>query len=99
MKIHPIALAAIGHYNFVTIHPFPDGNGRVGRLLMNILLLRQSFTPVIIETFQKQAYIDAIESARVNNNITPFVEFLAETMLDTQKPLLEMGSFIRKDKS
>jgi len=98
-QIHPIALAAIGHYNFVTIHPFPDGNGRVGRLLMNILLLRQSFTPVIIETFQKQAYIEAIEGARVNNDVTPFVEFLAETMIDTQKPLLDMSSFVRKDKS
>jgi len=95
-KVHPIILSAVGHYNLVTIHPFVDGNGRVARLLMNALLVRHSFTPAIIEPFQKDEYVKAIESVRESDDITLFVEFIAQTVIDTQKELLELNSFSRK---
>jgi len=94
-KVHPLHLASIGHYNVATIHPFPDGNGRIARLLMNALLIRHDFTPAIIEPFQRVAYITALETSRNTDNILPFTEFLAQTLVDSQEPLLELGSFTR----
>ena len=44
-QVHPVQLAAVGLYNFVRINPFPVGNGRVGRLLMNLIFLRNNFYP------------------------------------------------------
>src|SRR5690606_17924593 len=42
-KLHPVELAAEAHYRLVTIHPFVDGNGRTGRLLMNMILLMEGY--------------------------------------------------------
>lgn len=46
LELHPVELAALAHYKFVYIHPFIDGNGRTGRLLMNLLLMAAGFPPV-----------------------------------------------------
>lgn len=62
-EMHPIKLAAIAHYKLVHIHPFTDGNGRTSRLLMNTILMRFGFPPVVIQKQQrwfadKRAFID-----------------------------------------
>ena len=49
-NLHPIELAAQLHYKFVRIHPFDDGNGRLSRLLMNYILLKNDLPPVIIRS-------------------------------------------------
>jgi Fic family protein len=54
---HPLLLAAMLHYRFVRIHPFDDGNGRVSRLLMNYVLFRYGFPPVIIKSADKTNYL------------------------------------------
>jgi Fic family protein len=81
-------LSAIGHYNFVRIHPFADGNGRVARLFGNILLLRGSFTPAVIYPKNKEEYIEALLHGHQKQNITPMIEFLAERLLETQMELI-----------
>lgn len=48
LAMHPIKLAALAHHKLVYIHPFSDGNGRTSRLLMNLVLMRNAYPPVII---------------------------------------------------
>lgn len=62
-SLHPLELAAEAHLRFVSIHPFRDGNGRTGRLLMNLLLLRAGYPIVIISNLVRAAYIDAIAAS------------------------------------
>jgi Fic family protein len=60
---HPVVLASLLHYKFVRIHPFDDGNGRVARLLMNYVLLRNGYPPAIIKSVDKQNYLRALRIA------------------------------------
>ncbi|VVB77339.1 Fic/DOC family protein [uncultured archaeon] len=78
--LHPIELAALLHNRFVNIHPFTDGNGRTSRLLMNWILLRNKFPPVIIEISNKEQYYDAIEAADEGDQ-KPFAMFLCNQLL------------------
>ncbi len=61
--MHPLELAFKFHAKFEKIHPFCDGNGRVGRLLINYILLRKGYFPIIIRKTQRNQYIKALESA------------------------------------
>ncbi|WP_394803528.1 Fic family protein [Niabella hibiscisoli] len=49
-----MTLAAMLHYKFVRIHPFDDGNGRLARLLLNYVLLKNGYTPVVIKSDDKK---------------------------------------------
>src|SRR5450432_2228970 len=62
-KLHPVELAAQLHYRFVCIHPFDDGNGRLSRLLMNYVLLKNGLPPAIIRSDDKKAYLFALNQA------------------------------------
>jgi Fic family protein len=53
LDLHPVKLAAIAHYKLVHIHPFTDGNGRTSRLLMNTILMKYGFPPVVIQKQQR----------------------------------------------
>ena len=58
---HAIVLAAVFHYRFVRIHPFDDGNGRMARLLMNLILIRHGYTVAMIRSEDRDRYIDVLE--------------------------------------
>jgi Fic family protein len=60
--LHPVIRAAHAHFWLVDIHPFVDGNGRVARLLMNLLLLQSGYPIAIIRTEERMAYYDALET-------------------------------------
>lgn len=47
-SMHPVRYAALAHYKLVDIHPFVDGNGRTSRLIMNLILLRGGYPPIMI---------------------------------------------------
>ncbi|MGL5828669.1 MAG: Fic family protein, partial [Angustibacter sp.] len=61
--IHPIILAAWLHYSFVIIHPFDDGNGRVARALVLLLLLRHNYAPFVIDRHRRAEYLAALAEA------------------------------------
>lgn len=66
-NLHPLTLATMLHYKFVSIHPFDDGNGRVARLLMNYVLLKNNLPPVIIKSGDKENYLRALRVADIGD--------------------------------
>ncbi|EDV59072.1 adenosine monophosphate-protein transferase Fic [Drosophila erecta] len=75
--LHPVNYAALAHYKLVHIHPFIDGNGRTSRLLMNTLLMRAGYPPVIIPKQQRSKYYHFLKLAN-EGDIRPFVRFIAD---------------------
>ncbi len=61
MSIHPLEMASIFHGKFEQIHPFADGNGRVGRFLINVILTNNKYPPLIIRKSQRLSYLTALE--------------------------------------
>ena len=76
-SVEGILAAAVTHTWFVTIHPFIDGNGRVARLLMNLILMRYGFPIAIISKEDRLRYYDALEQSQATD-LTPFIVLLAE---------------------
>ncbi len=74
--IDPITRALLVHLEFVTIHPFPDGNGRLGRLIMNLELLSGRLPWVTVRADERNAFFRSIEVAQVDRDAKPFARFL-----------------------
>jgi Fic family protein len=72
--------AVLGHFIFVFVHPYPDGNGRLGRFLMNLMLASGGYPWTVIRLKQRTRYMNVLEQASANQNIEPFAEFIAEEM-------------------
>jgi Fic family protein len=85
---HPIEAAALIHKNFVFIHPFIDGNGRVARLLMNLVLLQSGYTIAIIPPIIRSTYITVLEKAHTHD--TDFLILIAQMVKETQKDYLRL---------
>ncbi|MFC1795712.1 Fic family protein [Pseudomonadota bacterium] len=74
----PSVRVVLGHFIFVYIHPYVDGNGRMGRFLMNTMLASGGYPWTVIPVEMRNAYMAALEEASVNQNIGPFTVFLAQ---------------------
>ena len=74
---HPIVIAATFHYRFVRIHPFDDGNGRMARLLMNMILIKHGYTVAIIPIEEREQYIQTLEQADKNEDLAEFITYVA----------------------
>ena len=81
-ETQPSVRIVLGHFIFVYIHPYMDGNGRMGRFLMNVMLASGGYPWTVIPVEKRGAYMDALESASVKQNILPFARFLGG-LLDT----------------
>ncbi len=87
-----IGLSASVHAKFEQIHPFSDGNGRIGRLLMNAMLLNENIAPAIIRQEQKRLYYAYLYKAQTKDDLSQLQDFLCEAVM-TGFEILE-----RKDK-
>lgn len=79
-ELHPVQLAAEFHYKFVCIHPFDDGNGRVARLIMNYILIKNNYPPVIIKTEDKENYLTALQKADSGNTLA-LIEYIEKQVV------------------
>lgn len=73
----PAVRVVLGHFIFVYIHPYMDGNGRLGRFLMNLMLASAGYPWTVIPVENRKAYMEALEKASVGEDIVPFADFLA----------------------
>ncbi len=87
-NMHPVVYAAKIHKEFVLIHPFIDGNGRIARLLMNLILLKTGFPVTIIPTILRLDYIMHLETAHTNDE--PFTAFIAQCVKQSQLEFLRL---------
>lgn len=88
--LHPLVLAAIFHHKFEKIHPFMDGNGRVGRMILNFILISNNYPPLIIHRKKREKYLQALRNADPSdltkadrNHYQKLIDFIAEEMTDT----------------
>lgn len=73
---HPAVRIVLGHWMFGYIHPYMDGNGRMARFLMNVMLIAGGYDWLVIDVANRTEYMAALESASVDGNIVPFADFL-----------------------
>lgn len=85
--VDPVIFAAKAHYRFVKIHPFTDGNGRIARLLSNLILMRAGYPLVIIPVIVRPRYLSALHSSKTESD---FIAFFQEITLENMKDYLRM---------
>ena len=81
----PLAMAAIMHNQFEHIHPFRDGNGRVGRLLLNLVLLKNGYPPINISLEDRAEYYGVLRRYSNKHDVKPTVRFLINQYQKTLK--------------
>lgn len=77
-ETEPAARIVLGHWLFGYIHPYPDGNGRMARFLMNAMLASGGYPWTVIRVEDRARYMKALEAASVENDVEPFADFVAE---------------------
>lgn len=87
-ELHPVLLAGLFHYRFVRIHPFDDSNGRTARLMMNYILLKNGYTPVVIKSQEKRNYLAALNKADTGD-IESFTTYITDIALYWQELYLQ----------
>ena len=87
-KEYPALIRAIVvHNQFENIHPFRDGNGRIGRILLNFILLQGSLPPVNINIKNRREYYEALRAYDKEHNIRPMIELMLKEYKDLKKLL------------
>lgn len=84
---HPLAIASDFHYKFLNqIHPFGDGNGRIARIFMNLILLKNDFPPIFIMNIDKTGYMSCFEGE--DKNPGTMLDFMADRLIESLKTKL-----------
>ncbi len=76
----PVKIAADAHYKFVTIHPFVDGNGRVARLLMDLVLAIHGYPMAVIRNEERGKYLSSLEKAQTTNDMDDFCHIVGSAI-------------------
>jgi len=77
-EVKPSVRAVLGHWLFGYIHPYPDGNGRMARFLMNVMLASGGYPWTVIRVEDRNAYLGALDRASIDMDIRPFSTFVAQ---------------------
>ena len=83
-SIHIIERIARFHLEFEGIHPFIDGNGRTGRLLMNLDLIRNGFPPINVKFTDRKRYYDAFDAYYKEDDAIPMIELIWNSLTNTK---------------
>jgi Fic family protein len=90
-EYHPVEYAARLHAQFVTIHPFVDGNGRTGRLLMNVALLQAGYVITIIPPILRSDYINALKKTQAKpGDMKPFINFISGCVYESMNEYMRL---------
>lgn len=87
-RLHLVVLACIMHYEFVSIHPFGDGNGRISRVLMNYILFKNKYPMFDIDFNTRQGYFNALERANINNDKMIFISWFFKNYIKANNDYL-----------
>jgi Fic family protein len=79
-ETEPGVRAVLGHWLFGYIHPYADGNGRMARFLMNVMLASGGYSWTVIRVEDRNAYLDALDRASIDTDIRPFARFIAQRL-------------------
>ncbi|HEV2521704.1 MAG TPA: DUF1488 family protein [Candidatus Acidoferrales bacterium] len=85
-ETEPSVRAVLGHWLFGYIHPYPDGNGRMARFMMNVMLASGGYPWTVIRVEDRNAYLTALDRASIDMDIKPFSVFLAERVRWSLEP-------------
>lgn len=97
LPVHPIEIAAQFHKHFIFLHPFRDGNGRLGRLLSNFILQKLGNPMLIIDKADREKYINALKSCRDEHNTAPMVAFFFDTAIDRMEKEIALKKEMNKE--
>ncbi len=89
-KMHPLQVSALFHGKFEQIHPFEDGNGRVGRFLSNIILINNGYPPLIIRKSQRDSYIKCLQDFYNKGHTENLERLFLEKYKDTYRKFFEV---------
>ncbi|MDR7694119.1 Fic family protein [Riemerella anatipestifer] len=84
-KVHPVVLSAMFHKFFIYLHPFHDGNGRLGRILSNFILAKKGHPLIIITEPKKERYVEALVASHKHKDTSPIVSFFFDTMIERMR--------------
>ena len=84
-ETEPSVRVVLGHFVFVYIHPYRDGNGRMGRFLMNLMLAAGGYPWTVVPQQRRAPYMAALEQASVRQNIVRFTDFLGQIVEKGQR--------------
>ncbi len=87
-KIEPVELAGTAHFRFVNIHPFGDGNGRVSRLLMNYILIKNNYPPLNIKYSERWQYYMALERGNLEHDEIHFLKWFMKYYIKNNQKYL-----------
>lgn len=90
--VHPIEISAKFHKYFIYLHPFPDGNGRIGRLISNFILAKAGEPLIIIEAKQKPEYIDILKFSHKHNDLNVISSFFIKTSISRMKQEMQQAA-------
>jgi len=88
LRYEPVTRAAIAHHDFEALHPFTDGNGRVGRLLLNLILIQERYPPALVLREWRTRYIQALHAAHLGD-YTPLIDLIGLAVEHTLDLYLE----------
>lgn len=95
-NLHPLLISAGFHLQFIMIHPFGDGNGRLGRILSNMILMIKGYRPIVIREEDRKAYYVALNTSTVDNP-EPLTNYFGEQLIKSLKRTITAASASTED--